>query len=35
MVMNDNGKWTWAPFWDEHNQIIDDYNDLVRRWNKY
>ena len=24
----------WGPFWEQHNGLIDDYNDLVRRWNK-
>ena len=35
MTQNENGKWTWEPFWDERNELIDDYNDLVRSWNKY
>jgi hypothetical protein len=35
MTRNENGKLTWQPFWDEHWKLIDDYNDLVRRWNKY
>jgi hypothetical protein len=35
MTMTEDGCWTWEPFWDEHNELIDDYNDLVRRWNKY
>ena len=34
MVESESG-WTWEPFWDEHKQLIDDYNDLVRQWNKY
>jgi hypothetical protein len=34
MVMTDGGLWTWKPFWDEHNKMIDDYNDLVRRYNR-
>jgi hypothetical protein len=35
MQMADDGAWTWEPFWDEHHKTIDDYNDLVRDWNKY
>jgi hypothetical protein len=27
------GGWTWKPFWDEHNKLIDDYDALVRQWN--
>ncbi len=34
MVLNDNGQWTWEPFWDERSNLIDDYNALVKRWNK-
>jgi hypothetical protein len=34
MVETENGGWTWAPFWDEHNEVIDDYNKLVRDWNR-
>ncbi len=30
MMMTDNGSWTWEPFWDERNKLIDDYNALVR-----
>jgi hypothetical protein len=33
MEMTEGG-WTWQPFWDEHNKLIDNYNDLVRNWNK-
>jgi hypothetical protein len=33
MEMTDGG-WTWKPFWDAHNALIDDYNALVRKWNK-
>ena len=35
MEQTERGTWTWEPFWDEHDQLIADYNDLVRRWNKY
>jgi hypothetical protein len=35
MVESERGGWTWEPFWDERNKIIDDYNDLAHRWNKY
>jgi hypothetical protein len=30
-----DGGWTWEPFWQEHNALVDSHNDLVRRWNKY
>jgi hypothetical protein len=30
-----DGTWTWEPFWNERSALIDDYNDLARRWNKY
>ena len=33
MVQTESGGWTWSPFWEEHNQLIQDYNDLVRYWN--
>jgi hypothetical protein len=35
MVMTESGGWTWAPFWDERSKIIDAYNNLAQRWNKY
>jgi hypothetical protein len=35
MTMTEDGKWTWAPFWNGHGELIDAYNDLVRQWNKY
>ena len=34
MVQDDDGKWSWAPWWDQHNDLVDRYNALVRRWNK-
>jgi hypothetical protein len=27
--------WTWEPFWEEHGGLRDNYNALVRDWNKY
>jgi hypothetical protein len=35
MVMTDSGGWTWEPFWDRHNELVDDYNKLVGLWNKH
>jgi hypothetical protein len=35
MEMAENGGWTWKPFWTEHNKLVDDYNAIVRNWNKY
>jgi hypothetical protein len=34
MTMTDSGKWTWEPFWDKHNKLVDDFNQLVRDWNR-
>jgi hypothetical protein len=31
----DGVSWTWEPWIDRHNKLVDDYNDLVRNWNKY
>lgn len=35
MTMNEDGRWTWEPFWEEHWKMIDDYNELARLWNKH
>jgi hypothetical protein len=35
MTQTESGGWTWEPFWDEHNALVETHNDLVRRWNKY
>jgi hypothetical protein len=35
MAQTESGGWTWEPFWEEHNKLVDDYNDLVRDWNKH
>jgi chromosome segregation ATPase len=32
MQLTDGG-WTWEPFWDEQNQLVDDYNALLARFN--
>lgn len=35
MTMTESGSWTWQPFWQEHNRLVDvDYNRLVRDWNR-
>jgi hypothetical protein len=34
MVMTDSGGWTWEPWWNEHKQLVADYNKLVRLWNQ-
>jgi hypothetical protein len=34
MEMTDDG-WTWKPFLDQHNRLCDDYNELVKKWNRY
>jgi uncharacterized coiled-coil protein SlyX len=35
MELTDDGCWTWKPFWDQHDALVDEYNDLVQRWNRY
>jgi hypothetical protein len=35
MEMTAEGKWTWKPFWNEHAKLVNDYNALVRDWNKH
>jgi hypothetical protein len=34
MMLNENGQWTWEPFWKENWELVDKYNDLVKRWNR-
>jgi transposase len=29
------GGWTWKPFWEERDKIIQDYNKLVQKWNRF
>jgi uncharacterized protein YjaG (DUF416 family) len=33
MELTDGG-WSWKPFWDEHWKLVEQYYDLVKRWNK-
>ena len=40
MEMIEDSAWTWKPFWDayqslvdEHSKVVHDYNALVREWN--
>jgi uncharacterized coiled-coil protein SlyX len=33
MVMTEDGTWSWKPWWNEHNKLIDKWNALVRDWN--
>jgi hypothetical protein len=35
MTVTDSGGWTWEPFWKEHDELVDDFNAIVRDWNKY
>ena len=35
MELTDDGSWTWKPFWDGWQKLIDDYNALVHQWNKF
>jgi hypothetical protein len=34
MVQSEDG-WHWGPFWDNHNKLVEKYNDLLRDWNKF
>jgi hypothetical protein len=34
MVPTDDGKWSWGPFIDKHNDLVGKYQDLVRAWNR-
>jgi Helix-turn-helix domain of resolvase len=34
MVLTDDGKYTWDPFIDRHNGLVDKYNALLRDWNR-
>jgi hypothetical protein len=34
MTTNENGDWTWQPFWKEHNDLVDRYSNLVQKWNR-
>src|SRR5262245_10896224 len=27
--------WTWEPWWDAHNDLVDRYNECVRDWNRH
>jgi predicted nucleic acid-binding Zn-ribbon protein len=29
MEMTEDGSWTWKPFLDEHNKLVDDYNAIT------
>jgi transposase len=33
MQLTDDG-WTWKPFWSEYGDLVDRYNDLVKRWKR-
>lgn len=33
--LNDNGDWTNGPYIQRNNQLLDDYNKLVDKWNRY
>lgn len=35
MEFTDDGSWTWKPFWDRHDALIDKCNQLVRLWNRH
>jgi hypothetical protein len=35
MEMTEDGAWSWKPFWEKHARVVESYNDLVKRWNRY
>jgi DNA repair exonuclease SbcCD ATPase subunit len=35
MEMSDDGKWTWQPWVESYNKLVDNYSGLARNWNKY
>jgi helix-turn-helix resolvase-like protein len=35
MELGDDGKWSWDPFVRGHWELVDQYNQLVRKWNKF
>jgi hypothetical protein len=35
MEMTDSDTWSWKPFRERHDKLVDDYNRLVRDWNRY
>ena len=35
LTITEDGRWTNKEWWNDHDKLITDYNDLVRRWNKY
>ena len=35
MVQGDDGKWSWGPFIERHNEIVDKYDALVTKWNRF
>jgi hypothetical protein len=35
MELTEDGDWTWKPFWDAHNALVEKHNALVAQWNKY
>ena len=34
MVLNEDGRWTWDPFIENHHKLVDRYYDLLKRWNR-
>ncbi len=35
MELNADGAWTWEPFWDLYQGVIDRYTALRREWNRF
>jgi hypothetical protein len=35
LELQDDGNYSMGPFWDRYNKHVDEFNDLVRQWNRY
>jgi Helix-turn-helix domain of resolvase len=35
LELKDDGNYSMGPFWAGYNKHIDEYNDLVRQWNRF
>jgi Helix-turn-helix domain of resolvase len=35
LELQDDGNYSMGPFWDRYNKYIDEYNDLLRTWNRF
>ena len=35
MVLSDDGEWSFSPFMDRHNDMLEKYCALLRKWNRF